>query len=85
MRWSCRLLCREPDGCHADIVVKVFYLSPTGPGRFAFDGIIDVEEGGTATMSGVQRPPDVVESVERVEVAVRRVFEPGEEAEFTFQ
>jgi hypothetical protein len=85
MRWSCLLACREPDGCHADIVVKVFYRSSTGLGRFAFDGIIDVEEGGTATMGGVQRPPDAVESVARVEVAVRRRFEPGEETEFTFQ
>jgi hypothetical protein len=85
MRWSCRLLCRESDGCHADVVAKVFYRSPAGTGRFAFGGIIDVEEDGAATLSGVQRPPDTVESVERVEVVVRRAFRAGEEAEIAFQ
>lgn len=85
MRWSCELICREPDGCRADIVVKVFYRSPAEARKIAFDGKIDLAEGDTATLGGIQRPPDVIEAVERVEVTVRQIFAPGEETDITYQ
>ena len=85
MRWSCRLECLEPDGCRADIVVKVFYRTPSGSERVAFDGTIDVDNGGVAGVGGVQRPPAVVESIDRVEVTVRRFFEPGNPTPVAFQ
>jgi len=85
MRWSCDLLCREPDGCRADIVIKIFYRSGGNPRRFAFDGTIDASSGDSSSFGGVQRPPAAVDAVERVEISVRRFFTPEEPTPVAFE
>jgi hypothetical protein len=72
--WSCRLICREPAGCRAELRVTVHYLSDGGPEQVLLFGEFDGPEGSSGSVAGVQRPPVEVAGVERVEIAVIRLI-----------
>jgi len=78
MEWACLVKCLEPDGCHAELVLTAFYLSSGEDQQIVFAGTIDVPSGSRARLGGVQRPPRRVDSVERVEVTVDRLFQAGD-------
>jgi hypothetical protein len=78
MEWACLLRCLEPDGCHADIVLTVHYRSAGDARQIVFSGTVDLASGARARLGGVQRPPQPVGGVDRVEIAVDRSFRSGD-------
>lgn len=74
--WICELRCREPDGCHAELRITVHYRSGADDRTISFVGVIAAAAGEQAVFGGVQRPPEMVDDVERVEVRVQQRLDP---------
>ena len=78
MEWACLVRCLEPAGCRADIVLTVHYSSSGEKRQILFSGMVDLATGSRARLGGVQRAPWRVDSVQRVEVVVDRLFRQGD-------
>ena len=78
MEWACLLRCLEPDGCRADVVLTVHYRSSGDARQIVFSGTLDLASGSRARLGGVQRSPQQVDSVERVDVTVDRLLPAGD-------
>ena len=68
LEWSCLLSCRQPEGCHADLRVTVFYRSGGESRDIVLTGTVNVPVGARARLTRVQRPPVPVDGVDRVEI-----------------
>lgn len=75
--WRVMLTCREPEGCHADLVVVVDYQGDRGAEQIQFTETVSVPEGAAVRVGGV-KPAREVSRVDRVEVRVERSFRPGD-------
>jgi hypothetical protein len=75
--WRLMFICREPEGCHADVVVVVHYRGDRGAEQVQFAETVTAPDGGAVRVGGV-KPAREVSSVERVEVRVERTFRPGD-------
>jgi len=75
--WRLMFVCREPEGCHADLVVAVHYRAEGADERIQFAKTVSVPEGAAIRVGGV-KPARKVARVERVEVRVERSFRPGD-------
>ena len=75
--WRLMFSCREPEGCHADLVVVVHYQGDRGAEQIQFVDTGSVPDGATVRVGGV-KPAREVSRVERVEVRVERTFRPGD-------
>lgn len=78
MEWACLLRCKDPAGCSAELRLAVHFTSAGEPAKIVFTGTMDVPMGARARIGGLQRPPRPVDSVERVEVLLKRRITPGE-------
>jgi hypothetical protein len=85
MRWTCSFVCREPEGCHADLAVTVNYSAGGTARSIGIGGTIDVGSGDPWSVSVVQRPPDQVDTVDLVEVVVRHSYGQGAPTPIAFQ
>jgi hypothetical protein len=74
--WVCELRCREPGGCHAELRITVHYRSSAEDRTISFVGVIEAADGEQAVFGGVQRPPEMVDDVARVEVRVQQRLDP---------
>jgi hypothetical protein len=72
--WACLLECRERQGCHASVEVRVEYRSLGEPRRLVIGGRLDGEPGEIMRIGRVQRPPVAVDGIDRVDVTVLRVY-----------
>lgn len=76
--WHCRLRCREAGGCHARLLVTVHYQSAGRERSVTFADAVNVERGAVAVLRRQQRPPEAVDSIQRVRVLVeQRLQEDG--------
>ena len=75
--WACILECREAEGCRAELRVSIEYLSGGEPARLQLAGPVDVAAGGSIRVGRAQRPPVVVDRVERVTIEVVTGYRPG--------
>ena len=75
--WACILECREAEGCRAELRVSIEYLSRGEPVRLQLAGPVDVAAGGSIRVGRAQRPPVVVDRVERVTIEVLTGYRPG--------
>jgi hypothetical protein len=78
MEWACLVRCLEAAGCRADIVLTIHYTSSGEKRQILFSGMVDVPSGSRARLGGVQRAPWRVDSVQRVEVIVDRLYRRGD-------
>lgn len=74
--WVCELRCREPEGCHAELRITVHYRSGAEDRNISFVGVIEAVDGEQAVFGGVQRPPEIVDDVVRVEIGVQQRLDP---------
>jgi hypothetical protein len=79
--WSCLVECREREGCHATVEVRVEYRSEGEPSRLVIGGRIDGKVGEVMRIGRAQRPPVAVDGIDSVEVTVLRVHTDDEEEE----
>jgi hypothetical protein len=77
-RWRCLMRCREADGCHARIRVNVDYRSGSESRSLSFVAAIGADPGEEMAVVGFQRPPGVVDKVERVELLVEQRLSPDQ-------
>jgi hypothetical protein len=77
--WRLMFTCREPEGCHADVVAVVHYQGDRGAEQIQFVDTLSVPDGATVRVGGV-KPAREVSRVERVEIRVERTFRPGDPA-----
>jgi hypothetical protein len=77
LEWRLMFICREPEGCHADVVVVVDYRGDRGAEQVQFADTVSAPDGAAVRVGGV-KPAREVSSVERVEVRVERTFRPGD-------
>ena len=75
--WRLMFTCRDPDGCHADVVVVVEYQGDRGAEHIQFTKTISAADGGAVRVGGV-KPAREVSRIDRVEVRVERRFRPGD-------
>jgi len=69
--WACRLECREPDGCHAEVRLVLDYSGGGTAGRLMVTATLDASQGETMRIGRTQRPPAAsVDTVDRVELKV---------------
>jgi hypothetical protein len=76
--WSCILICREPEGCHADVRLRVDYRSSGEDQSMTLAGRLDGEPDEAMRIGRVQRPPTPVDSVDRVSIEVVDTYHPGD-------
>jgi hypothetical protein len=79
--WACLLECREREGCHATVEVRVEYRSEGESSRLVIGGRIDGKVGEVMRIGRAQRPPVAVDGIDSVEVTVLRVHTDDEEEE----
>jgi len=68
--WACILECRDQDGCHADAQMVVEYRSAGEKKKLILGGRLDADPGEMMRVGRAQRPPDAVDSVDRVTLTV---------------
>jgi hypothetical protein len=77
-RWRCRLVCRESEGCHAQLRIQIHYRSGSEGHELSFVDTVSVASGEEMVVVGFQRPPRVVDEVERVDLFVEQRLEPDQ-------
>jgi hypothetical protein len=77
--WACLLECREREGCHATVEVRVEYRSDGVASRLVIGGRIDGEAGEIMRIGRAQRPPVAVDGIDSVDVTVLYVHADDEE------
>ena len=72
--WSCVLECREAEGCRADVRLMIEYRSNGASKKILLGSRLDADPGETMRIGRVQRPPDVVESIDRATLSVLEMY-----------
>ncbi len=75
--WSCVLECREPEGCHVEVMMTIVYRSGADELRVKLGGRFDAAMGEGMRLARAQRPPTSVDEIERVELEVAGTYRPG--------
>jgi hypothetical protein len=75
--WSLRLQCRERAGCRADVSAVVHYRSAGEPRTVEIVRRLNGDRDQILWLHRAQRPPVVVERVERVVIEVLSPFDPA--------
>jgi hypothetical protein len=75
--WSCIFECREPEGCHAEVLMTITYRSGSDELTVKLGGRVDAAMGEGIRLARAQRPPTSVDKIERVELEVAGTFRPG--------
>jgi hypothetical protein len=75
--WSCVFECREPEGCHAEVLMTITYRSGGDELKVKLGGRLDAAAGEKMRLGRAQRPPTTVDEIERVELEVAGTFRPG--------
>jgi hypothetical protein len=75
--WSCRFLCRERDGCRAEIRATIEYRSGGDSRSLTLTKRLYVDRDKSFWLGREQRPPVVVDRVERVIVEVVTPYDPA--------
>jgi hypothetical protein len=79
--WACLLECREREGCHVTVEVRIEYRSSGEPKRLVIGGRLDGRAGEIMRIGRVQRPPVAVDGIDSVDVTVLRVHTDDKEDE----
>ena len=79
--WACLLECREREGCHATVEVRIESRSAGQPSRLVIGGRIDGKVGEIMRIGRAQRPPVAVDGIDSVNVTVLRIHSEDEEIE----
>ena len=75
--WSCRFECREKKGCRADVTAIVHYRSQGRKQTLKLVGRFDGGAGDVMWLGRAQRPPEIVDRVDRVVLEVVAPFDPA--------
>jgi hypothetical protein len=76
--WSCVLQCLEPEGCHAEVLATITYVSGEDQLEVKLGGRLDAAKGENMRLGRAQRPPASVDQIERVELEVAGTFRSGD-------
>lgn len=74
--WVCRFVCRESRGCRADVEALIAYRSNGERRTIKITGRLNGAKGEIVWLGRGQRPPEVVDRVDRVDVKVVALFNP---------
>jgi hypothetical protein len=70
--WSVVLVCREPDGCSGDLELEVAYRSGPADRKLVMITHAAAPAGGELRFEGLQDPPEPIDGVDGLTLAVRR-------------
>jgi hypothetical protein len=75
--WAFTVRCLEPKGCSAESLFRVFYLCGGEEQHLDFAATLMTPDNGETRVVRVQRPPQAVDGISRVEVKLLRAIVEG--------
>ena len=68
--WACFFICREKDGCRADVRLEIIYRAQGEERKINIAGRFDSDRGEKMRVGRVQRPPLEISRIEELTVIV---------------